>query len=167
MGTTIRLARPGDAAHLPAIERSAGERFRTIPAFAMWADADVLTAEIVSGKFAGQKESWLKDLNFEDPVATALAWATEGNAYICTTGKSLSSTSASPGPGRALTTTPVLPEGAAAIVGKELSGAYYQKAGPVVEIQVARAGYRMAAWLDLIAATYQARQSNEEAMGEL
>jgi hypothetical protein len=45
----------------------------------------------------------------------------------------------------------VLPQGADAIVGQELGSDYYDAAAPVVEIQVARAGYRLAAWLDLIA----------------
>lgn len=49
-------------------------------------------------------------------------------------------------------TGPVLPEGPAAIVGQELGGEYYEKAAPVIELQVARAGYRLAAWLDLIVA---------------
>ncbi|CAN8100377.1 unnamed protein product, partial [Discula destructiva] len=35
---------------------------------------------------------------------------------------------------------------------QELSGEYYEKAAPVIEVQVARAGYRLAKWLDLIAA---------------
>lgn len=37
-------------------------------------------------------------------------------------------------------------------MGQELGGEYYDKAAPVVEVQVARAGYRLAAWLDLVAA---------------
>lgn len=41
-------------------------------------------------------------------------------------------------------------------MGKELGGEYYEKAAPVIERQVARAGYRMAAWLDKIAEKYAA-----------
>lgn len=44
----------------------------------------------------------------------------------------------------------VLPEGAEAIEGQELGTDYYEKAAPVVEEQVAKAGFRLAAWLDLI-----------------
>lgn len=50
----------------------------------------------------------------------------------------------------------MFPEGPAAIVGQELSGEYYEKAAPVIEVQVARAGYRLAAWLDLIVAAAKA-----------
>ncbi len=53
---------------------------------------------------------------------------------------------------RLLTECLVLPEGPAAIVSQELSGDYYEAAWPVVEVQLARAGYRLAAWLDRIAA---------------
>lgn len=44
----------------------------------------------------------------------------------------------------------MLPEGPKAIAGKELGGEYYDKAVPVIETQVARAGYRLAAWLDIV-----------------
>jgi hypothetical protein len=45
----------------------------------------------------------------------------------------------------------VLPEGPEAIVGQELGKEYFDAAAPVIEAQVAKAGYRLAAWLDLIA----------------
>jgi hypothetical protein len=61
----------------------------------------------------------------------------------------------------------VLPEGPQAIVGQELGGEYFEKAGPVIEKQVARAGYRMAAWLDRIAAGFEAQQEAEPFTEEL
>lgn len=54
----------------------------------------------------------------------------------------------------------VFPEGPKAIVGQELSGEYYEKAAPVLEKQVARAGYRMAAWLDRIVEEFQQRDAS-------
>jgi hypothetical protein len=60
----------------------------------------------------------------------------------------------------------VFPEGPKAIVGQELAGDYFTKAGPVIERQVARAGYRLGAWLDAIAAEYQA-QAVPELVDEL
>ena len=51
-------------------------------------------------------------------------------------------------------------------MGQELSGAYYQKAGPLVELQVARGGYRLAAWLDKLAEAHE-RAAFEMATGEL
>jgi hypothetical protein len=42
---------------------------------------------------------------------------------------------------------------------QELGGSYYEAAGPVVELQVARAGYRLAAWLDLIVSNILEREN--------
>jgi hypothetical protein len=50
-----------------------------------WADS--LTAEINVGKFSASRLDWLQGVSLEDPTGTALAWASEGNAYVCTTGK--------------------------------------------------------------------------------
>lgn len=61
----------------------------------------------------------------------------------------------------------VLPEGPEAIIGQELAGDYFERAGPVVERQVARAGYRMAAWLDRIAEEFRARQAQVQVTNEL
>ncbi|KAK0718901.1 phospholipase C/P1 nuclease domain-containing protein [Apiosordaria backusii] len=105
-----------------------GIRRKPYPFAKKWADE--LTEEIKSGKYAAEsKDGWLRGTNITDPIATALRWAVEGNALVCTT---------------------VLPEGAEAIGGQELGGEYYDKAAPVVEKQVAKAGFRLAAWLDLI-----------------
>ncbi|KAK0655864.1 S1/P1 nuclease-domain-containing protein [Cercophora newfieldiana] len=106
-----------------------------------WADA--LTAEINTGKFNASRLDWLQDVDLEDPTATALAWASEANAYVC---------------------TKVLPEGPEAIRGQELGSEYYEAAAPVVELQIAKAGYRLAAWLDLIAARTKTQQA---VMGDL
>ena len=108
--------------------------------------ANQLSLEITDGKFAEEKETWLKDLNFDDSIETAMAWSREGNALVC---------------------SHVLPEGPRAIVNQELGGEYFDKAGPVIEKQVARAGYRMAAWLDRIAAGFHARQEAEPFTDEL
>ncbi|KAL2276668.1 hypothetical protein FJTKL_00485 [Diaporthe vaccinii] len=93
--------------------------------------ADELTSKIRDGELKEQSKTWLDGVDFAEPIKTALGWAREGNAYVC---------------------SHVLPEGPAAIVGQELGGEYYEKAAPVIELQVARAGFRLAAWLDLIVA---------------
>lgn len=109
-----------------------------------------LIDEIESGQYATEKESWLKDLNFADANGTAMAWAQETNRFVCSHGKRRI-----PAFSRyqcLLTySSIVFPEGPKAIVGKELGGEYYENAAPVIQRQVARAGYRMAAWLDNIA----------------
>jgi len=59
-----------------------------------------------------------------------------------------------------------LPQGPQAIVGKELSDTYFSKVGSVVVEQVARAGLRIAAWLNGIADEHEARKKSGVA-GEL
>ncbi|KAK3900838.1 phospholipase C/P1 nuclease domain-containing protein [Staphylotrichum tortipilum] len=114
-----------------------GVRRRPYEAARRWAGE--LTHEIKSGKYAAARRGWLKSANISDPVATALAWATECNAYVCTA---------------------VLPDGPNAIRGQELGTSYYKAAAPVVEVQVARAGYRLAAWLDMIVVSLNAASSS-------
>lgn len=78
---------------------------------------------------------------------SALVWARESNTLVCTA---------------------VLPEGLTAVGGKELNGTYYENAVPVVERQIARAGYRLAAWMTLIAAKEKLElESVREAQVEL
>ncbi|KAI6782487.1 Nuclease S1-like protein [Emericellopsis cladophorae] len=115
-------------------EKWLGAHGKPYPIALRWANA--LAVEISDGKFAEEKDGWLKELDFEDSIATAMAWSRECNAFVC---------------------THVFPEGPAAIAGQELGGAYFDAAGPVVERQVARAGYRMAVWLDHIADEFQKR----------
>jgi len=68
-----------------------------------------------------QVPAWHKGIELRDPLTTALHWAQETNAFVCTA---------------------VLPEGVEGLVGKDLSGVYYEEAVPVVELSVAKAGYR-------------------------
>ncbi len=49
--------------------------------------ADELTTEITSGKFQAESSAWLKGIALDDPTDTALIWAREGNAFVCSTGK--------------------------------------------------------------------------------
>ncbi|PMD36195.1 S1/P1 nuclease [Hyaloscypha variabilis F] len=92
--------------------------------------ANNLTAEIQTGVYVDEAKSWLEGVDIADPVTTSLRWAEETNKYVCTT---------------------VLPTGKDGVENQELSGDYYEAAVPVIQLQIARAGYRLARWLDLIA----------------
>ncbi|TGO65811.1 hypothetical protein BCON_0001g01290 [Botryotinia convoluta] len=96
--------------------------------------ANVLTSAIKMGIYQDQAQSWLEGMDISDPLTTALGWARDSNAFICTT---------------------VMPDGADALQGKELSGEYYDTSVPVIQLQVARAGYRLAAWLDMIVSGFK------------
>lgn len=127
--------------------------------------ATQLAVEITDGKFAEEKEAWLKDLDFDDAIETAMAWSKECNALVCSHGKLHMK---NPMYGFVVYSylLAVFPEGPKAIVGQELGGEYFEKAGPVIEKQVARAGYRMAAWLDSIAAAYLAQNAQQGQISE-
>jgi hypothetical protein len=84
-----------------------------------WAAA--LTTAIKTGIYKSEANSWLQGMDLRDPVSTGLKWAQEANAFVCQT---------------------VLPEGKDGVVGKELGGDYYEAAVPVIQLQIARAGYR-------------------------
>lgn len=92
--------------------------------------AKELTTEIQSGDYKAQSTSWTKGLNVSDAIDTAVGWATQANAYVCST---------------------VIPDGEAAVEATDLGTDYYASAVPAIEIQIARTGVRLAAWLDAIA----------------
>ncbi|KAI1329919.1 putative nuclease S1 precursor [Xylariaceae sp. FL0255] len=106
--------------------------------------AEELTSEIKTGKFATISPSWLNGITFDDPINTTMIWASESNSYVC---------------------SHVFPEGPAAIAGQELAGEYFEKAAPVIELSIAKAGVRLAAWLDLIADKIS--ESEKDIVGEL
>ncbi|EME81772.1 uncharacterized protein MYCFIDRAFT_154437 [Pseudocercospora fijiensis CIRAD86] len=85
---------------------------------ASWADD--LVAEIDSGKYADQKQAWLKGIDVSDPISTAVIWARDGNSYVCTV---------------------VMPNGGESYNNTELYPGYYDSAVDTVEMQIAKAGY--------------------------
>ncbi|KAK7984834.1 nuclease S1 [Apiospora saccharicola] len=120
-------------------EKMLGGQRGPYPAAQHWAGN--LSVEIGTGKYSSVRESWVHGLDLDSPIETAMIWATESNAHVCTA---------------------VLPEGPEAIVGRELAfGEYFERAAPVIEVQVARAGYRLAKWLDLIVDNIQHQALSE------
>jgi hypothetical protein len=83
--------------------------------------AAVLTIAIKTGIYKSQAASWLKGIDLSDPITTSSAWAEEANTFVCTT---------------------VMPEGVSGLQNQELSGDYYESCVPVIQLQIARAGYR-------------------------
>ena len=83
--------------------------------------ANVITTSIQSGPYQSIAQGWLDGIDVTDPITTSLAWAEEANAFVCTT---------------------VLPDGIEGVEDQELSGDYYTAAIPVIQLQIARGGYR-------------------------
>ncbi|KAF2128508.1 hypothetical protein P153DRAFT_293141 [Dothidotthia symphoricarpi CBS 119687] len=107
-----------------------------------------LTTEIKTGKFKSQAASWKTNINVNTPINTTMLWAVDTNSYVCTT---------------------VLPKGVAAVNGQEIDNAYYKTAAPVVQLQIAKAGIRLAAYLDALVAKTSAKASTlkREVEGEM
>ncbi|KAK8051998.1 hypothetical protein PG993_003383 [Apiospora rasikravindrae] len=89
-----------------------------------------LTKAIKSGTYESQAADWVSELSLTDAQNITLGWATESNAYVCST---------------------VLEGGVSAVEDQDLSGDYTTTAQPIVSLQMAKQGYRLAKWLDAIA----------------
>ncbi|KAI1806191.1 nuclease S1 precursor [Daldinia bambusicola] len=99
--------------------------------------SEELIKEIDSGAYKSQAPKWTCGLSVASKAkqtATALSWATDSNAYVCST---------------------VLPGGISSVENQDLSGKYTTTAQPVVDLQIAKQGYRLAKWLDAIVAEIQ------------
>jgi sulfite reductase beta subunit-like hemoprotein len=94
--------------------------------------ADTLAAEVNSGEYLGLVPRWLKHLSVADQdkeEKAATEWANESNREVCDY---------------------AMIEGGNVYNGTEIGGAYFDGAKPIVEVSIAKAGVRLAAWLNLI-----------------
>ncbi|EPS42307.1 hypothetical protein H072_3732 [Dactylellina haptotyla CBS 200.50] len=88
--------------------------------------ANELQDRIEGGEYAAFTEHWRGCLNITDAETCSVSWANDANELICSY---------------------VLKDD---VEGKELSGEYAAGAVPLIEKQVAMAGYRLAGWLNMI-----------------
>lgn len=79
-----------------------------------------LMAATKTGVFAADVGSWTAGDSVQDATATALKWARDANALVCSA---------------------VMPEGQDGVKGAELGGKYYEENAAVVEMQVAKGGF--------------------------
>lgn len=90
--------------------------------------SETLIARIDSGSYASQKASWVSCVNPKTASNCALSWAQDANAFNC---QYVLKTDEN---------------------GKELDGAYYTGAEPIIELQLAKGGYRLGAYVNALAA---------------
>ncbi|KAJ6259579.1 hypothetical protein Dda_5217 [Drechslerella dactyloides] len=102
------------------------------------AAADTLSKSIItdieSGIYKDQKESWTSCGSIKRGTGCPKAWAQDANQFVCTN---------------------VLVDGADAVRGQDVSGAYYEKNVPIARQQLAKGGYRLGLWLNAIAKAEQ------------
>ncbi|KAK9859276.1 hypothetical protein MYU51_016459 [Penicillium brevicompactum] len=102
--------------------------------------ADLLVEEIEDGDYKAEAASWIKGDTIGDAVSSATRWAADGNALVCTV---------------------VMPGGASALQTGDLYPTYYNSAIGTIELQIAKGGYRLANWLNLIYSTRIAKRDLE------
>lgn len=123
-GNTISVTYAGKTTNLHAVwDTSIPEQFvggYSLADAKSW--AATLTTAIKTGTYSSLKAGWTEDIDIDDPVTSSLTWASDTNAYVCST---------------------VLKDGVAALETGDLStNGYYTAAIPVVKLQIAKAGYR-------------------------
>lgn len=102
--------------------------------------ANTLIGEITSGSYKSEAASWIEGDTISDAVTTATRWASDANAYVCSI---------------------VMPNGAAALQTGDLYPTYYNSAIGTIEMQIAKGGYRLGNWLNLIYHTTVAKRDIE------
>lgn len=90
--------------------------------------SDTLIARIDSGSYSSVKANWVSCVNPKTASNCALSWAQDANAYNC---QYVLKTDES---------------------GKELDGSYYTGAEPIIELQIAKGGYRLGKYINALAA---------------
>ncbi|KAI0473671.1 nuclease s1 [Xylariaceae sp. FL0804] len=104
--------------------------------------ANDLISSIDSGDYKSLAADWIDGDDISDAITTATRWAADANAYVCTV---------------------VMPDGQAALEdADDLYPDYYNSAIGTIELQIAKAGYRLANWLDMIYTQNVAKRSVEE-----
>ncbi|KAJ5610286.1 hypothetical protein N7510_007005 [Penicillium lagena] len=91
--------------------------------------AKTLTTEINSGSYQSQAASWIEGDSISDAIATATRWASDANAFVCSV---------------------VMPDGAAALETGDLYPTYYNSVIGTIELQIAKGGYRLGNWLNMV-----------------
>lgn len=84
-----------------------------------------LTQAMKHGVFSAETQAWVSNMHLNDTISTALNWARDSNALVCST---------------------VIPQGIAAVEGMELGDAYYESVIDGVELQIAKGERRQLLW---------------------
>ena len=129
-GNDIKVKWDGDDTNLHAawdtqmVEKAAGGKNSTgtLASF-----SDTLIGRIDGGSYQGEKDSWISCADVSRASDCALEWAKDANTYNCE---------------YVLKTEED---------GQELDGDYYAGAEPITELQIAKGGYRLAAWINALA----------------
>jgi hypothetical protein len=137
-GNTINVTFDGEGWNLHALwDTAIPNKIRDIDNVSL-ADAKSWAADLIqdikTGKYKACAQTWVQGDDIADARRSALAWARDTNLYVCSS---------------------VFPESVAAVSKVDLGGDYFEQAAETVQIQIAKGGYRLAHWLDQLAAVQQ------------
>ncbi len=90
--------------------------------------SQTLIGRIDGGSYSNQKADWISCVDITTASDCAVTWAQDANAFNCQY---------------------VLKSDES---GQELDGDYYTGAEPIIELQIAKGGYRLGSWLNKLAA---------------
>ncbi|PNY28631.1 Nuclease P1 [Tolypocladium capitatum] len=107
-----------------------------------------LIKDITSGSYKSQAASWIEGDDVGDAIATATRWATDANALVCTF---------------------VMPNGPDDLKSGDLYPDYYNSVISTIELQIAKAGYRLGNWLNMVhkAGAAKRTEGGVEVMGAI
>lgn len=88
----------------------------------------------------GDQSAWVDGVSVDDVQGLAMGWAGDANAFVC---------------------SDVLPDGVDAVEEGNLGEAYFEAHRDVARLMIARAGWRLGALLDEIAAAAAAAENEE------
>jgi len=109
------------------VEKAAGGA--TVAEYTAW--SKTLISRIDNGTYSSQKASWIACADISTASTCALSWAQDANAINCKYVLLHDETN------------------------QELSGSYYTGAKPLIEQQIAKGGYRLAAWINKLATAWR------------
>lgn len=98
-----------------------------------------IVTDINSGKYKSQAAGWVKgdSIATSSVIPTATRWASDANALVCSV---------------------VMPNGAEALQQGDLYPEYYNSVIDTIELQIAKGGYRLGNWLNMIYKTKVAKR---------
>lgn len=108
--------------------------------------ANELLQEIQSGVYSNMTSTWTESVNVNDVIDSVTAWSSEANAFVCSV---------------------VVPNGWDAVQSGDLSESYYESVVPTVELQIAKAGVRLGAYLDQLSGAVAAPSSTSRVKRDL
>lgn len=138
-GNTINVTFDGEDWNLHALwDTAIPNKIRNIGSNVSLADAQAwatdLVEEIKSGEYKACAQTWVQGDDIADAKRSALAWARDTNLYVCSS---------------------VFPDSVEAVSTYDLGDSYFEQAAETVQLQIAKGGYRLAHWLDQLAAAHQ------------